>query len=120
MSSINKVILIGYVGKDPETRYTQQGLCVANFSLATSETWNKVEKTEWHKIVAFGKLGEICGEYVFKGRQVYVEGRIQTNTWEDKDGNQKQDKKIIAYIMQVLGNKDFEEKNDVEQEDIPF
>ena len=91
MAGMNKVILIGNLGKDPEIRYTPSGTAVANFSIATSESWTdkesgeKRERTEWHRIVAWGKLAEICGEYLHKGKQVYVEGRIQTRDWEDNE-----------------------------------
>jgi single-strand DNA-binding protein len=85
-NGLNKAILIGNLGKDPEIRYTPGGLGIANFNIATSETWNNKEgaketRTEWHRIVAFGKLAEICGEYLSKGKQVYIEGRIQTRDW---------------------------------------
>jgi single-strand DNA-binding protein len=108
MAGVNKVILIGNLGADPEIRYTSNGTAVANFRLATTERWNnptgeKEERTEWHRIVAFGKLGEICGEYLAKGKQVYIEGRIQTRNWEDKDGNQRTTTEIIATGMQMLG-----------------
>jgi len=108
MAGVNKVILIGKLGADPEIRYTSNGTAVANFRLATTERWNnpageKEERTEWHRIVAFGKLGEICGEYLGKGKQVYIEGRIQTRTWEDKDGKQRTTTEIIAAGMQMLG-----------------
>lgn len=108
MSGVNKVILIGNLGDDPEVRYTKSGQSVASFSLATSEKWtgkdgNKEEKTEWHKIVVWGKLAEICGEYLTKGKQVYIEGRLQTRDWEDKDGNSKQTTEIVANIMTMLG-----------------
>ncbi|MBW2585265.1 MAG: single-stranded DNA-binding protein, partial [Deltaproteobacteria bacterium] len=95
MAGINKVILIGNLGGDPEVRYTPSGDAVANFNIATSEEWKdkdtgeKKVRTEWHRIVAWRRLGEICGEYLSKGRQVYVEGRIQTNAWEDKEGNKR-------------------------------
>ena len=108
---INKAILIGNLGRDPEIRYTQSGLAVANFSIATSEKWKDKnsgewqERTEWHRIVAFGKLGEICGEYLSKGRQVYIEGRIQTREWEDKDGNKRYTTEIVANEMKMLGPK---------------
>ncbi len=104
----NKVILLGFLGRDPEVRYTKAGQAVASFSLATSEKWtgkdgNKEEKTEWHRIVAWGKLGEICGEYLSKGKQVYIEGRLQTREWDDKDGNKKQTTEIVASNMTMLG-----------------
>jgi len=108
MSGVNKVILVGRLGADPEVRYTPGGAAVANFRMATSESWTKdgerQERTEWHKIVAFGKLGEICGEYLAKGKQVYIEGRIQTRSWEDKDGNKRWTTEIVANNMQMLGS----------------
>lgn len=109
MAGVNKVILVGNLGGDPEIRYAQSGLAVANFSLATSETWTKdgqkQEKTEWHKVVAFAKLAEICGEYLHKGKQVYIEGRIQTRKWEDKEGQTRYTTEIVANQMQMLGAK---------------
>lgn len=103
---INKAILIGNLGADPEVRYTQTGTAVANFNLATTESWtkdgNKEEKTEWHRIVAFGRLGEICGEYLSKGSKVYIEGRIQTRSWDDKDGNKRYTTEIVAREMKIL------------------
>ena len=111
MAGINKVILVGRLGRDPEVRYTPDGAAVANFSIATSEEWKdkatgeKKERTEWHRIVAFRRLGEICGEYLSKGKQVYIEGRLQTRSWE-KDGVTKYTTEIIAYDMQFLGGKD--------------
>ena len=111
MASVNKVMLIGNLGRDTETRYTQGGTCVANFSIATSETWKdkntgeKKEQTEWHKIVAWGRLGEICGEYLKKGSQVYIEGSLQTRSWEDKEGVKKYTTEIKAYEMKMLGSK---------------
>ena len=109
MAGINKAILIGNLGKDPEVRYTPSGLAVANFNIATSERWkdkdtgDMKERTEWHRIVAFGKLGEICGEYLSKGKQFYIEGRIQTREWEDKDGNKRYTTEIVALDMKMLG-----------------
>lgn len=110
-NGLNKVILIGNLGRDPEVRYTPGGLAVANFSMATSETWTNKEgeketRTEWHRIVAFGKLGEICGEYLSKGKQVYIEGRIQTREWEDKEGNKRYTTEIIALQMLMLGSRE--------------
>ena len=107
---INKATIIGRLGQDPEVRYTQGGNAVANFSVATSETWkdqqgNKQEQTEWHNIVAFKRLGEICGEYLKKGSQVYIEGRIQTRSWDDKDGNKRYTTEIVAREMKMLGGK---------------
>ena len=111
-NGLNKAILIGNLGRDPEVRYTPGGLAVANFSLATSETWTNKEgeketRTEWHKIVAWGRLGEICGEYLSKGRQVYIEGRIQTREWEDREGNKRYTTEINASQMIMLGSRDF-------------
>ncbi len=110
MAGLNKVLLIGNLGKDPEVTYTPAGLAVARFSIATSETRNdktsgeKIVKTEWHRIVAFGKLAEICGEYLVKGKQVYIGGRLQTSSWE-KDGITRYSTDIIASEMQMLGAK---------------
>ena len=110
MAGLNKAILIGNLGRDPEVRYTPNGLAVANFSIATSETWTregeKETRTEWHRIVAFGKLGEICGEYLAKGKQVYIEGRIQTRDWTDRDGNKRYTTEIVASNMLMLGARD--------------
>ncbi|MFC1883486.1 single-stranded DNA-binding protein [Thermodesulfobacteriota bacterium] len=108
MAGINKVILVGRLGKDPEVRYTPSGVPVANFSLATSEEWKdkstgeKQERTEWHRVEAWRRLGEICGEYLHKGKQVYIEGKLQTDAWEDRDGNKRYTTKIIAQNMQML------------------
>lgn len=108
MAGVNKVILLGNLGADPEIRYTPSGMAVANFRIATSETrankeGQKETKTEWHRIVTFGKLAEICGEYLSKGKQVYIEGKIQTRSWEDKDGNKRYTTEILANTMQMLG-----------------
>lgn len=110
MASINKVILVGSLGKDPETRFTASGQAVCNFSMATSEKFKdksgaSQERTEWHNIQAWGKLAEICGEYLSKGKLVYIEGRIQTRKWQDKDGNARYTTEIIADKMQMLGGK---------------
>ena len=109
MAGINKVILVGNLGADPEIRYSPGGMAVVNFSLATSETFSKdgqkQTKTEWHKIVAFGKLAEICGQYLSKGKQIYIEGKIQTRSWDDKEGNKKYTTEIVANSMQMLGSK---------------
>lgn len=107
MASINKVILIGRLGRDPEVRYTPSGTAVANFSVATSENWTdrdggQQSRTEWHRIEAWGRLGEICGEYLSKGRLVYIEGSIRTNEWEDQEGNKRETKRIRARTMQML------------------
>ncbi len=110
MAGINKAILVGNLGRDPEVRYTPSGVAVASFSIATSDEWKdkdtgeKKERTEWHRIVAWRRLGEICGEYLKKGSQVYIEGKIQTRSWEDRDGNQRYTTEIIAQTMQMLGS----------------
>jgi single-strand DNA-binding protein len=106
--SVNKVILVGNLGKDPEVRYTASGTAVANFTLATSERFkdrdgNPQERTEWHNIVAWRQLAEICGKYLVKGKQVYIEGKIQTRAWEDRDGNKRYTTEIVADQMQMLG-----------------
>lgn len=108
-SGVNKVFLIGRLGQDPEVRYTPNGGAVANFSLATSESWNdksgqKQEKTEWHRIVVWGKLGELCGQYLSKGRQAFIEGRLQTREWVDKEGQKKYTTEIVANNVQFLGS----------------
>ena len=109
MAGINKVILIGNLGRDPELRYTQNGQPVANFSLATSENWTdkssgeKVEKTEWHRIVVWGRTAEHCSQYLAKGRTVYVEGRLQTRDWEDKEGQKRSTTEVNAQTVQFLG-----------------
>lgn len=108
MAGVNKVILVGFLGQDPTVRYTKAGQAVASFSIATTEKYTKkdgekVEQTEWHRIVAWGKLGEICGEYLNKGSQVYIEGKLQTRDWDDKDGNKRSTTEIVANIMTMLG-----------------
>jgi single-strand DNA-binding protein len=108
--SINKVILIGRLGKDPEVRYTNSGTPVAKFSLATDEVFKdrageQQRRTEWHSIVAWSKLAEICGEYLTKGKQVYVEGSIRSRQWEDQNGNKRTAYEIIARDMKMLGSK---------------
>jgi single-strand DNA-binding protein len=110
MASVNKVILIGNLGRDPETRYMPDGGAVTNVSIATTESWKdkngeKQEKTEWHRVAFFGKLAEIAGEYLKKGSQVYVEGRLQTRKWQDKDGQDKYTTEIVADRMQMLGSR---------------
>ncbi len=107
---VNKVILIGRLGKDPEVRYTPDGTMVTNFNLATDEqrkdkNGEKIQRTEWHKIVTWGKLAEICGNYLVKGKLVYVEGRIQTRSWEDKEGVKRYTTEIIASDMRMLDSK---------------
>ena len=108
MAGVNKVILIGNLGKDPEVRSTTTGQRVANFSLATSRSWTgqdgqRQEKTEWHSIVVWGKLAEICEKYLVKGKQVYIEGRIETRSWQDKEGQTKYKTEIICEQMTMLG-----------------
>ena len=110
MASVNKVILIGNLGRDPEVRYLPDGGAITNVSIATTESWKdkngeKQEKTEWHRVAFFGKLAEIAGEYLKKGSQVYVEGRLQTRKWQDKDGNDKYTTEIVADRMQMLGSR---------------
>ncbi|MDH3309901.1 MAG: single-stranded DNA-binding protein [Gammaproteobacteria bacterium] len=108
---VNKVILIGNLGRDPEVRYSPSGSAVANITLATSESWKdknsgeKQEKTEWHRVVFFGRLAEIAGEYLKKGSQVYVEGRLQTRKWQDKEGHDRYTTEIVANEMQMLGSR---------------
>ena len=108
---VNKVILIGNLGNDPDIRYTAGGAAVANISLATAESWRdkesgeQQERTEWHRIVFFGRLAEIVGEYLRKGSQVYVEGRLQTRKWQDKEGVDRYTTEIVANEMQMLGSK---------------
>jgi single-strand DNA-binding protein len=109
MASVNKVILVGRLGKDPEVRYLPDGGAVCNITLATSETWkdkntgDKQEKTEWHRVTFYRKLAEIAGEYLKKGREVYVEGRLETRKWQDKEGRDRYTTEIIANEMQMLG-----------------
>src|SRR5450759_1997035 len=110
MASVNKVILIGNLGRDPETRFLPDGGAITNISIATTDVWkdksgDKQEKTEWHRVAFFGKLAEIAGEYLKKGSQVYVEGRLQTRKWQDKEGHEKFTTEIIADRMQMLGSR---------------
>ena len=112
MASVNKVILIGNLGRDPEVRYTPNGSAVCNISLATTRNWKdknsgeKMEETEWHRVVFFDRLAEIAGEYLKKGRPVYVEGRLKTRKWTDKDGVEKYTTEIVADQMQLLGSRE--------------
>lgn len=106
--SVNKVILVGRLGQAPEVRYTPSGAAVANFSIATNESWTdksgqKQERTEWHRIVVWGKLAELCKQYLTKGRQAYIEGRMQTRQWQDKDGQTKYTTEVMAQTVQFLG-----------------
>jgi len=108
MAGVNKAILVGNLGRDPELRQTPNGQSVCNFTLATSENWTdksgeRVERTEWHRIVAWGRTGEMCAQYLTKGRTVYVEGRIQTREWEDKDGNKRYTTEINANTVNFIG-----------------
>ena len=108
MAGINKVILVGRLGADPEVKTVTGGNTVARLSLATSETWNdkngqKQERTEWHRVVVWGKLAELCGRYLSKGRQAYVEGRIQTRQWEDPQGQKRYSTEVVATTVQFLG-----------------
>lgn len=109
MSGINKVIIIGRMGADPEVKTVTGGNTVARLSVATSEQWKdregqKQERTEWHRVVVWGKLAELCGKYLAKGRQVYVEGRLQTRSWEDQQGQKKYATEIVANTVQFLGS----------------
>ncbi|RLB06600.1 MAG: single-stranded DNA-binding protein [Deltaproteobacteria bacterium] len=108
MLGVNKVILIGNLGADPEVRYSSTGTAVTSFRIATSENWTNREgeretRTEWHRVVAFGKLGEICAEYLSKGRQVYVEGRLRSRSWEDKEGTKRWVTEVVATNVVMLG-----------------
>ncbi len=136
MASVNKVILIGNLGADPEVRYTPSGSAVANFTMATTKNWTnkqgeKQQRTEWHRIVAWNKLGEICGEYLSKGKQVYIEGELRTRSWEDRDGVKRWTTEVFATGMQMLGSPDRTKplesaenadlsKEPIIEDDIPF
>ncbi len=117
-SGINKVILVGNLGKDPDMRYTAGGDAVANLSIATSESWNdnqtgeKKEKTEWHRVVFFRRIAEVCGEYLKKGSSVYIEGSLRTRDWEDDQGNKRYTTEIIGREMQMLGGRRSEDNLD--------
>lgn len=108
---VNKVILVGNLGKDPEIKYTASGAAIANLTIATSDSWNdkqtgeKVEKTEWHRVVAFQRLAEIMGEYLRKGSQVYIEGKLQTRKWQDQNGQDRWTTEVVANDMQMLGGR---------------
>jgi len=142
MASVNKAIIIGNLGRDPELRYTPSGKAVASFSIATTDRWKdqsgeNQERTEWHRIVLWGRQAEIAKEYLAKGKQVYIEGRIQTRSYEDKDGIQRYTTEIVGQTLQFLGRKDdsgggYEPsppppsddnqqfKSDTEDDDLPF
>ncbi len=137
---VNQAILLGNLGADPEQRQTQNGNAVTNFTVATSSKWKGAdgqfqEETEWHRIVAFGRLAEICGQYLSKGSKVYIEGRIQTRSWEDQNGNKRYTTEIVAREMKMLdpkpANTGFESNtppptsfkpptNTIEEDEIPF
>jgi len=111
MASVNKVIIVGNLGRDPETRYNPEGGAICNISIATTETWKdkasgeKQERTEWHRVVFFNRLAEIAGEYLKKGSQVYVEGSLRTRKWTDKEGQERYTTEIVADRMQMLGSR---------------
>jgi single-strand DNA-binding protein len=137
---VNKAILIGRLGGDPEVRYTPDGLMITNFNLATDETrkdknGERIQKTEWHRIVTFGKLAEISGKYLSKGKLIFLEGRIQTRSWEDKEGNKRYTTEIVASNMRMLEAKGssrgdemsggdslppFPDAESIHEEDVPF
>ena len=118
--SLNKVLLLGNIGRDPEIRYTASGKAVATFTMATSQRWrdqdgNDQERTDWHRVVAWGRLGEICGEYLSKGKQVFIEGRIQSRDWEDKDGHKRTTVEVIANDMIMLGGGGYSPSRDSDE-----
>ena len=116
---VNKAIIVGNLGRDPEVRYSASGSAIANVTVATTDSWKdrqsgeRQERTEWHRVVFFNRLAEIAGEYLKKGSQVYIEGRIQTRKWEDKDGNDRWTTEIVANEMQMLGSRGGGEMQDV-------
>jgi single-strand DNA-binding protein len=131
MSGLNKVQIIGHLGQDPDVRYMPNGKAVANVRVATSETWkdkqtgDKQEKTEWHSIVLFDKLGEIAGQYLKKGALAYFEGKLQTRKWQDKEGKDRYSTEIVASQMQMLGGRSGEREQEPApagefDDDIPF
>lgn len=127
MASINKAIIVGNLGNDPEIRYSSGGDAIANMNIATTDSWKdkegrKQEKTEWHRVTMFGKLAEICGEYLKKGSQVYIEGKLQTRKWTDKSNIERYTTEIVADRMQMLGGnrKADDSKSDDIDDDIPF
>jgi single-strand DNA-binding protein len=127
---MNKYMILGHLGRDPELRHTQSGKAVTNFSVATSESWvkdgEKQERTEWHRVVCWGKLAETCAKFLSKGRQVLVEGKAQTREWEDKEGNKRQTTELNAMNVQFLGGGKGDNKGGGQQapaptdDDIPF
>ncbi len=136
--SLNKVMIIGHLGRDPEMRYTPSGRPVTTFTVATSRSWNTVDgerhtETEWFNIVAWGNLAEICKQYLTKGQQVYIEGRLQTRKWDDKEGNRHYTTEVVAQEMMMLGDRkdnnnqnhtedanESEMPNDVDEDEFPF
>ncbi|MCJ7700648.1 MAG: single-stranded DNA-binding protein [Anaerolineales bacterium] len=126
---LNKVMIIGHLGKDPEMRYTPSGRPVTTFSVATSRSWNTTDgerktETEWFNVVAWGSLAEICNQYLTKGQQVYIEGRLQTRQWEDDNGKRHSSVEIVANEMIILGkrqlSKDSKTQEDLEEDEFPF
>lgn len=130
---LNKVMIIGHLGKDPEMRYTPSGRAVTTFNVAVSRSWNSSDgerrsETEWFKVVSWGNLAEICNKYLTKGQQVYIEGRLQTRRWEDKEGNQRKSVEVVANEMTMLGDRrdknssgDMEEiPPDIDEDEFPF
>lgn len=130
MASVNKVILIGNLGRDPEVRYTTNGNAIANLNLATKNRFKDksgewIEQTEWHRVVFFGRTAEVCGKYLAKGSSVYIEGRLQTRKWEDQNGNTRYTTEIIGQNMQMLGSAKRKQEPEQEStrtsdEDVPF
>jgi len=117
---LNEVILIGYIGQSPDLRYTRNGKAVCKMRLATNETYtdeegNEVTKTEWHDVVAWGRLAEVCDEYLEKGSQVYFEGKVKTRKWEDRDGNARYDTEVIARRLKFLDRKEDEQSSSQEE-----
>lgn len=132
---LNKVMIIGHLGKDPEMRYTPSGRAVTTFNVAVSRSWNSSDgerrsETEWFKVVSWGNLAEICNKYLTKGQQVYIEGRLQTRRWEDKEGNQRKSVEVVANEMTMLGERrdkgqstsnSFDEMPpDIDEDEFPF
>jgi single-strand DNA-binding protein len=133
MASLNRVQLIGYLGADPEVRHTPNGTTVAKFNIATQyhlrgEDGSKQQRSEWHRIVAWGRLGEISGQYLQRGALAYIEGKLQTHTWEDRDGNKRHTTQVVAHSLQMLDRRDKgnqqdrhpAELGDLPEDDIPF
>ncbi len=142
MAAVNKAIILGNLGRDPEVRYTPDGKAVTSFSVATTEKWrdrdgNSQERTEWHRVVVFDRLGEVCGEYLSKGSSVYVEGYLRTRSWEDREGNKRYTTEIVGRTVQFLsargesgrqaaaaspaeGDFAYEEAGGLTNDDVPF